>query len=110
MAKDLNIDSGNNPTKGKRVLFFITRDDGQGVDGWPAKILDHFGSVKKAPTDDPDFKINAFCNDTTTKAFGQTVCLLKVETAGSDHRVEAYADSGRSAGTFDEYKDGDLRV
>lgn len=109
MSKPLDIDGGNNPTIGKRVLFFIAGDDGE-IKGWPAKILDNYHSLKHAgnyvnePNAQPP---NDFCK---APPQGQVVVMLKVETAGSEYRLEAYADSSRQPGTFDEYKDGDLRV
>ncbi len=107
-ASALDIDGGNTPVVGKRVLFFIEADGV--VQKWPAKILDNYGSLKHAGNyvDEPNAQPpNTFCK---APPQGQLVCLLKVETAGSDYRVDAYADSSRQAGCFDEYKDGDLRV
>jgi hypothetical protein len=108
-GNQLDIDGGNSPTVGKRVLFFIAGDDGE-IQKWPAKILAHYDSLKHAANyvNEPNAApVNSFC---AVPPQGQVVYLLKVETAGSDYRVEAYADSSRQAGTFDEYHEGDLRV
>ena len=106
MSKPLDIDGGNNPTIGKRVLFFIRRD-ATFVKGWPAKILDNYGSTMRAPNDPSFPPVNSFCE---VGPLGQVIYLVKVETADGDHVLQAYADSGRSPGSFDEYKDGDLRI
>ncbi len=104
MGKALDIDGGNNPTIGKRVLFFIKRE-GQFVKGWPARILENYGSLKHAPAGGD--LVNGFCESAPQ---GQVIYKLKVETSNGDYLVDAYADSSRQPGTFDEYKDGDLRV
>ncbi len=104
MSKILDIDGGNNPTTGKRVLFFI-RMGPTAVKAWPAKILDNYGSTQRCEQggDIP----NRFCE---APPLGQLIYQLKVETPTGDHILDAYADSSRTPGSFDEYKEGDLRV
>jgi len=105
----LDIDGANNPTIGKRVLFFI-KDSSGVVHKWPARILANFDSLKHAGNyvNEPNAEMpNGFCDQPPQ---GQVVYQLKVETANGDYVVLAYADSSRQAGCFDEYKEGDLRI
>jgi hypothetical protein len=106
-----NLEAGNTPIIGKRMLFFVAKPEG-GTKPWPCKILDNYGAKKKAPraADAANASVNKFCTAETTPADGQTLYQFKIETADGDHIVDAYADPVRSPGTVDEYKDGDRRV
>lgn len=90
MSKPIDIDSGNVPTIGKRVLYF-TALEGGGVQKWPAVILDNYNSTKR--------DVN-----------GQLVCLIEVHTRENSFVIDAHREPARQVGSFDFYKDADLRV
>ncbi len=91
MSKVLDIDGGNIPTIGKRVLYFVADDEG-GVQTWPARILDNYADARRDPKT------------------GQLLCLLKIETRDGDIVADVHQEPSRQAGSFDFYKDADLRV